>query len=105
VERSGGERAHPDPARLRRHRGNRSRGCRLRRPLGAFIGAFIYVILQVFSSDVLGVFGFSSERFKLIIGIGFLAIVLFSPDGVLGLWDRWRTRANRRADPLTGGPR
>jgi branched-chain amino acid transport system permease protein len=70
----------------------------LRRPLGAFIGAFIYVILQVFSSDALGAFGFSSERFKLIIGIGFLAIVLFSPDGVLGLWDRWRARAARRAD-------
>ncbi|MGL4243381.1 MAG: branched-chain amino acid ABC transporter permease [Beijerinckiaceae bacterium] len=77
----------------------------LRRPLGAFIGAFIYVILQVFSPDMLGIFGFSTERFKLIIGIGFLAIVLFSPDGVLGLWDRWRAHAARRADPLTGAPR
>ncbi len=74
----------------------------LRRPLGAFIGAFIYVILQVFSPDVLGLFGLSSERFKLIIGIGFLAVVLFSPDGVLGLWDRWRARAAAKADQLTG---
>jgi branched-chain amino acid transport system permease protein len=77
----------------------------LRRPLGAFIGAFIYVLLQVFSPDVLGLFGFSSERFKLIVGIGFLAVVLFSPDGVLGLWDRWRARAARRADPVTGARR
>ena len=77
----------------------------MRRPLGAFVGAFIYVILQVFSPDVLGAFGFSAERFKLIIGIGFLAVVLFSPDGVLGLWDRWRARAQRRVDPLTGAPR
>lgn len=74
----------------------------LRRPLGSFIGAFIYVLLQVFSPDILGVFGFSSERFKLIVGIGFLAVVLFSPDGVLGLWDRWRANAAKRADPLTG---
>jgi branched-chain amino acid transport system permease protein len=77
----------------------------LRRPLGAFIGAFIYVILQVFSPDVLGLFGFSSERFKLIVGIGFLAVVLFSPDGVLGLWDRWRATRARRGDPLTGAQR
>jgi len=62
------------------------------------------VILQVFSPDVLGAFGFSAERFKLIIGLGFLAVVLFSPDGVLGLWDRWRARRARRVDPLTGAP-
>jgi branched-chain amino acid transport system permease protein len=74
----------------------------LRRPLGSFIGAFIYVLLQVFSPDFLGLFGFSSERFKLIIGIGFLAVVLFSPDGVLGLWDRWRARQALKADPITG---
>ncbi len=68
----------------------------MRRPLGPFIGAFIYVLLQVFSPDFLGFFGFSAERFKLIIGLGFLAVVLFSPDGVLGLWDRWRSRSAAR---------
>jgi branched-chain amino acid transport system permease protein len=73
----------------------------LRRPLGPFIGAFIYVLLQVFSPDVLGFFGFTADRFKLIIGLGFLAVVLFSPDGVLGLWDRWRGR--RRRSDETGG--
>lgn len=75
----------------------------MRRPLGPFIGAFIYVMLQVFSTDLLGVFGFSAERFKLIIGIGFLAVVLFSPDGVLALWDRWRARVAARKAAGTGG--
>lgn len=74
----------------------------LRRPLGAFVGAFIYVLLQVFSPDILGFFGFAVDRFKLVIGIGFLAIVLFSPDGVLGLWDRWRNRT-RAGENLTTG--
>ncbi|HMO70582.1 MAG TPA: branched-chain amino acid ABC transporter permease [Paracoccaceae bacterium] len=76
----------------------------LRRPSGAFVGAFIYVLLRTFSPDVLTAFGLSNERFKLLIGLGFLAIVFFSPDGVLGLWDRWRNRRDRR-DPLTGKER
>ena len=75
----------------------------MRRPLGPFIGAFIYVLLQVFSTDILGFFGFSADRFKLIIGIGFLAIVLFSPDGVLGLWDRWRAGVAARQAATKGG--
>jgi branched-chain amino acid transport system permease protein len=75
----------------------------MRRPLGPFIGAFIYVMLQVFSPDFLGFFGFSAERFKLIIGLGFLAVVLFSPDGVLGLWDRWRARRQRGETERAGG--
>jgi branched-chain amino acid transport system permease protein len=73
------------------------------RPIGPFIGALIYVLLRTFSPDVLLAFGMSGERFKLLIGLGFLAIVFFSPDGVLGLWDRWRARRGRSRDPLTGG--
>ena len=72
------------------------------RPIGPFIGALIYVLLRTFSPDVLLAFGLSGERFKLLIGLGFLALVFFSPDGVLGLWDRWRARRARRADPLIG---
>lgn len=72
------------------------------RPIGAFIGALIYVLLRTFSPDVLLAFGMSGERFKLLIGLGFLAVVFFSPDGVLGLWERWRARRARRGDPLTG---
>ncbi len=75
------------------------------RPIGPFIGALIYVLLRTFSPDVLTGFGMSGERFKLLIGLGFLAIVFFSPDGVLGLWERWKARRRTARDPLTGdGP-
>jgi branched-chain amino acid transport system permease protein len=74
----------------------------IRRPIGPFIGAFIFVVLSTFSPDVLSAFGLSNERFKLLIGIGFLAVVFFSPDGALGLWERWRERRREAVDPLTG---
>ena len=35
------------------------------------------------------------ERFNLVIGGVFLAIVLFSPDGLLGLWASLRARLQR----------
>jgi branched-chain amino acid transport system permease protein len=73
------------------------------RPIGPFIGALIYVLLRTFSPDVLTTFGLSGERFKLLIGLGFLAIVFFSPDGVLGLWERWKERRQKQRDPLTRG--
>ncbi|MBV6659249.1 MAG: branched-chain amino acid ABC transporter permease [Devosiaceae bacterium] len=72
------------------------------RPIGAFIGAIIYVVLSTFAPDFLLSIGMSGERFNLLIGLGFLAIVFFSPDGILGLWDRWRARRAKRGDPLTG---
>ena len=77
----------------------------LRRPIGPFIGALIYVLLRTFSPDVLMAFDLSGERFKTLIGLGFLLIVFFSPDGVLGLWDRWRARMAERRDPLRRGGR
>ena len=73
----------------------------LRHPVGPFIGALIYVVLRTFSLDVLVALGLDGQRFQLLIGLGFLAIVFWSPDGVLGLSDRWRARAGGR-DPLTG---
>ncbi|MEO0622657.1 MAG: branched-chain amino acid ABC transporter permease [Pseudomonadota bacterium] len=72
----------------------------LAHPIGPFIGAFIYVILRTFALDALVSVGLSGERFQLLIGLGFLIIVFASPDGVLGLWKRWRERGAR--DPLTG---
>jgi branched-chain amino acid transport system permease protein len=73
------------------------------RPIGPFIGALIYVLLRTFSPDVLSALDLSSERFKTLIGLGFLAVVFFSPDGVLGLWERWKAR--RARDPLRGAGR
>jgi branched-chain amino acid transport system permease protein len=75
-------------------------------PLGAFIGALIYVVLKTFAFDALVSFGLDGNRFRLLIGLGFLAIVFFSPDGVIGLWARWRNRARSgspRSQPPGGG--
>ena len=47
----------------------------------------------------------TAQRFQLLIGLGFLAVVLFSPDGVIGLWARWRERLPRRARRACGPAR
>jgi len=59
----------------------------MRHPIGPFLGAIVFVLVQNFAIDV-----FARERFNLVIGGVFLAIVLFSPDGLLGLWARLRAR-------------
>jgi branched-chain amino acid transport system permease protein len=59
----------------------------MRRPIGAFIGAIVFVLLQNFAIDLV-----DRERFNLVIGGVFLAVVLFSPDGLLGLWGALRAR-------------
>ncbi len=58
------------------------------------------MILRTFALDLLVSVGLAGERFQLLIGLGFLAIVFFSSDGILGLWRRFRERTRR--DPLTG---
>src|SRR6266481_7160992 len=60
------------------------------RPIGPFIGALIFVLLRTFTLDFLVAIGLDGNRFRLLIGLGFLVIVLFSPDGIVGLWERWR---------------
>jgi branched-chain amino acid transport system permease protein len=62
-------------------------------PIGAFVGAIIYVLLRTFALDALVAVGLDGRRFQTLIGLGFLIIVLFSPDGVIGLWRRWVARA------------
>ena len=57
----------------------------MRHPIGAFLGAIVFVLLQTFAIDLI-----DRERFNLVIGGVFLAIVLFSPDGLLGLWAKLR---------------
>ncbi len=59
----------------------------LRHPIGPFIGAIVFVLLQTFAIDLI-----DRERFNLVIGAVFLAIVLFSPDGLLGLWAALKTK-------------
>ena len=71
-------------------------------PIGPFLGALIYAVLKTFALDILVAFGLDGNRFRLLIGLGFLVIVFFSPDGVIGLWRRWRTHASRGAGGTTG---
>ncbi len=66
----------------------------MKRPIGAFIGAIVFVLLQNFAIDLV-----DRERFNLVIGGVFLAIVLFSPDGLLGLWARLRSRLGSGRSP------
>jgi branched-chain amino acid transport system permease protein len=66
-------------------------------PLGAFIGAAVFVLLQTFAIDLI-----NRERFNLVIGGVFLAIVLFSPDGLLGLWAKLRARWHRSSGSRLG---
>jgi branched-chain amino acid transport system permease protein len=66
------------------------------RPVGPFIGALTYVLLQNFAIDLI-----DPERFNTVIGLAFLLVVLFSPDGLLGLWASLRgtlARLPRAAD-------
>jgi branched-chain amino acid transport system permease protein len=60
------------------------------RPIGPFIGALIFVLLRTFALDFLVKIGLDGNRFRLIIGLGFLAIVFWSSDGVIGLYERWK---------------
>jgi len=62
----------------------------LRHPIGPFLGALVFVLLENFAIDLI-----DRERFNTVIGLAFLAIVLFSPDGLLGIW-AW---AKRRLSP------
>jgi branched-chain amino acid transport system permease protein len=68
----------------------------LRHPIGPFIGAVVFVLLQNFAIDLVDYLlqGFAldvieSKRFNTLIGTVFLLIVFFSPDGLLGLWQRF----------------
>lgn len=80
----------------------------MRHPLGPFLGAIAFVILENFAIDLI-----DRERFNTVIGLAFLLVVLFSPDGLLGLWNRMRDRfrlqadaqrASRRADRIESAP-
>jgi branched-chain amino acid transport system permease protein len=73
----------------------------LRRIEGAWVGAlaFIWVNNEVTNripSDGLPVIG---GTFNTIIGFVFLALVIVSPDGLMGLWDRMWDVARRRGRP------
>jgi branched-chain amino acid transport system permease protein len=72
---------------------------------GAFVGALVYALLDNYSRkwvpDVGEVLG--PARFNKIIGLVFLIIVLVSPGGLVGLWEKGRDRMRRRGPPVGPG--
>jgi len=60
---------------------------------GAWLGALIFVLINNYAQDI----GFIGDRFHTVIGLVFLVIVLVSPSGVIGLWERAVTPRRRRA--------
>jgi branched-chain amino acid transport system permease protein len=64
---------------------------------GAWVGALFFVIINNYSQRI----DFIGERFHTLIGGIFLAIVLVSPGGLIGLWDRFiNAFTGRRRGPV-----
>jgi branched-chain amino acid transport system permease protein len=73
----------------------------MRHPIGPFVGAVVFVLIQTFAVDLI-----DRERFNLLIGAVFLVIVLFSSDGLLGWWSAvWRHARARLASTRSAGGR
>ncbi len=59
---------------------------------GAWVGAIAFVALDNYSRDI----GFIGPQFNTLIGLIFLAIMLLSPGGLLGIWEYVRGFAARQ---------
>jgi branched-chain amino acid transport system permease protein len=68
---------------------------------GAWVGAFVFVLIDRYTRDV----GFIGERFNTVIGCIFLVIVLLSPGGLLGIWEGVRSFLARQLKAPSAGPR
>ncbi len=53
-------------------------------PIGPFVGALVFVLLETFAIDFI-----APERFNTLIGLVFLSIVFCSPNGLVGIWNRF----------------
>jgi len=64
---------------------------------GAWVGGLVYALLDNYSRDWTPEIGnvLGPDRFNTIIGIVFLVIVLLSPGGLVGLWERLSDRFKR----------
>jgi branched-chain amino acid transport system permease protein len=68
---------------------------------GAWVGALTYALVDNYSREYTPTIGnvLGPERFNTLIGIVFLIIVIVSPSGLVGLWERGRDRMRRRGPP------
>jgi branched-chain amino acid transport system permease protein len=64
---------------------------------GAWIGALLFTVLDNYSRTWLPSIGewMGPDRFETVLGIIFLLIVLMSPGGLVGIWQRLRARVAR----------
>jgi hypothetical protein len=64
---------------------------------GAWIGALLFTVLDNYSRTWLPSIGewMGPDRFETVLGIIFLLIVLLSPGGLVGIWQRLRARVSR----------
>ena len=70
----------------------------LTHPLGAYLGAFAFTLIQSFA-----IVAVAPERFNTVIGLVFIAVVMGSPDGIVGLWAAaWRRVRRSRRGSLIG---
>ena len=68
---------------------------------GAWVGALFFVVINNYSQQI----SFIGPRFHTLIGAIFLVIVLVSPGGLVGLWERLTGLASgRRNDPSDRNP-
>lgn len=73
----------------------------LRRIEGAFVGALAYVYINDRLAETdFSVGGLKLGTFNSLIGLVFLVIVLVSPDGLLGIWERALSLLRRQRRPL-----
>lgn len=69
---------------------------------GAWLGAFAFIVINNYVRDVeLPLVGGS---FNTIIGLIFLAIVVVSPNGLMGIWERATFAGSRRGGPAAPAP-
>ena len=80
---------------------------------GAWVGAIFFALLDNYSREYTPDIGefLGPERFNTLIGIIFLVIVLVSPGGLVGLWEKTKERMGpssggrrSRAGPAAGRP-
>ena len=73
---------------------------------GAWLGAFAFIVIDNYVRDIqIPLLGFGGMlfggSFNTVIGVIFLVIVVVSPDGLMGIWDRalGRCAPTRRPTP------
>jgi len=69
------------------------------KPIGAFAGALLFVLIQNFAIDFI-----DRERFNTMIGLILLAIILFLPNGAVGLAESIRERFRVASGPADRQP-